>query len=159
VEAVIFVGIQATGKSSFYKARFFKTHIRINLDMLKTRHREDILLRACIQAKQPFVVDNTNATVEGRAKYIRLAKAAGFRIVGYYFQSRIDDAIRRNANRPEAERIPAKGIWAAYRRLQLPSLDEGFDALYYVQIREPQDFVVQEWTGIAGRSEVDGNTG
>jgi predicted kinase len=158
VEAVIFVGIQATGKSSFYRARFFRTHVRINLDMLKTRHREDLLLRACIEAKQPFVVDNTNTTGEGRARYITLAKAAGFRIIGYYFQSRIDDALRRNENRPEAERIPAKGIWGAYRRLQLPSFGEGFDALYYVQIQEPQAFVVQEWMALARRRGIDGRT-
>ena len=158
MQAVIFVGIQATGKSSFYQERFFRTHVRINLDMLKTRHREDVLLRACIEAKQPFVVDNTNTTVEGRAKYIRLAKAAGFRIVGYYFQSRIDDAIRRNENRPEAERIPAKGIWGAYRRLQVPSFDEGFDALYSVQIQEPQDFVVREWSEFTSTRDIDRST-
>jgi len=39
MEAIIFIGIQATGKSTFYKDNFFKTHIRINLDMLKTRKR------------------------------------------------------------------------------------------------------------------------
>ena len=40
MEMVLFVGIQATGKSSFYLERFFRTHVRINLDMLKTHHRE-----------------------------------------------------------------------------------------------------------------------
>jgi hypothetical protein len=30
--------------------------------MLKTRHREHHFLQACIEARQPFVVDNTNAT-------------------------------------------------------------------------------------------------
>ena len=60
MEAVILIGIQATGKSTFYKEYFYDTHVRINLDMLKTRRREDILLQACIQAKQSFVVDNTN---------------------------------------------------------------------------------------------------
>jgi predicted kinase len=82
VEAVVFVGIQASGKSSFYRARFFDTHLRINLDMLKTRHREQLLLHACIEAKQPFVVDNTNPTVEERARYIELASSGGFRVVG-----------------------------------------------------------------------------
>lgn len=28
VEAVIFIGMQASGKSSFFKERFFDTHIR-----------------------------------------------------------------------------------------------------------------------------------
>ena len=54
------MGIQGAGKSTFFKERFFDTHVRINLDMLKTRHREAILLDACIRAKQRFVVDNTN---------------------------------------------------------------------------------------------------
>ncbi len=36
VQAILFSGIQATGKSSFYRERFFHTHVRINLDMLRT---------------------------------------------------------------------------------------------------------------------------
>jgi len=35
-DAVIFTGIQASGKSTFYKEQFSRTHIRINLDMLRT---------------------------------------------------------------------------------------------------------------------------
>ena len=54
--AILFTGIQATGKSSFYRERFFHTHVRINLDMLRTRHRERVLLRARLEALQPFVV-------------------------------------------------------------------------------------------------------
>ncbi len=40
MEAVMFSGIQATGKSTFFQQRFFNTHVRINLDMLKTRNRD-----------------------------------------------------------------------------------------------------------------------
>jgi predicted kinase len=36
MEAVIFTGLQATGKSSFFKERFFSTHVRISLDLLRT---------------------------------------------------------------------------------------------------------------------------
>jgi predicted kinase len=82
VQAILFTGIQATGKSSFYRERFFHTHVRINLDMLRTRHRERVLLRACLDALQPFVVDNTNLTRRDRAAYIELARAAGFRGCG-----------------------------------------------------------------------------
>ena len=87
MEAIIFTGIQATGKSTFYRDTFFKTHIRINLDMLKTRHREKLLLNACLEMKHPFVVDNTNPGVEDRQRYILPAKDHKFRVVGYYFQS------------------------------------------------------------------------
>ena len=34
MEAVIFIGIQGTGKSSFYREQFFHTHVRINSDLL-----------------------------------------------------------------------------------------------------------------------------
>ncbi len=60
MEAVVFIDIQASGKTTFYKQGFFESHICINLDMLKTRHREAVLLESCLQMKQPFVVDNTN---------------------------------------------------------------------------------------------------
>jgi len=40
MEAIIFCGIQATGKTTFFKERFFKTHMRISLDQLNTRNKE-----------------------------------------------------------------------------------------------------------------------
>ena len=144
MEAVIFVGIQAAGKSSFYKEQFFNTHLRINLDMLKTRHRERVLLRACIEMQQPFVVDNTNPTIEERARYIAPAKAAGFRVIGYYFQSSVPDCLARNDRRDPQERVPGKAIGGTAKRLQLPSLAEGFDALHYVRIDESGSFRVEE---------------
>jgi predicted kinase len=146
VEAVIFVGIQASGKSSFYRERFFDTHLRINLDMLKTRHREWILLRACIEAKQPFVVDNTNPSIEERVRYIELARSGGFRVVGYYFRSPPKEALTRNARRTGKARIPEKGILGTHKRLRVPRLEEGFDELYYVRIDETGCFVVEEWS-------------
>ncbi len=66
MEAIIFIGVQATGKSSFYVQRFLDTHLRLNMDMLKTRHRESVLLRAFIEDKASFVVDNTNPTRKDR---------------------------------------------------------------------------------------------
>jgi Predicted kinase len=145
MEAVIFIGIQATGKSTFYKEKFFRTHMRINLDMLKTRNREDIFLDACIRAKQPFVVDNTNSTADERKKYIEIAKKAGLKVIGYYFQSGINKAVLRNKEREGKERIPLAGIKSTHARLQLPDMNEGFNELYYVRIDEENKFVVEEW--------------
>ncbi len=73
METVIFCGIQATGKTTFYKEKFFKTHIHLSLDLLKTRNRENKFIGTCIETQQRFVVDNTNPTKEKRAKYISVA--------------------------------------------------------------------------------------
>ena len=145
MEAVIFVGLQGAGKSTFYKERFFATHVRVNLDMLKTRHREKRLVQACVETRQPFVVDNTNATRTVRAVYIQAAKDAGFRVVGYYFQSRVEDCKRRNDQRPLSQQVPLKGILGTAGRMELPNRGEGFDDLYYVRINEASAFVIEEW--------------
>lgn len=145
MEAVIFVGLQGAGKSTFYREQFLATHLRINLDLLKTRHRERCFLQTCIETRQPFVVDNTNTTRSERKVYLEAARQAGFRVIGYYFQSKVEDCKRRNEQRPVQERIPVAGILGAAGRLQIAGREEGFDELYYVRIDENNRFVVEEW--------------
>ena len=145
MEAVIFIGIQGTGKSSFYQNQFYHTHVRINSDMLKTRHRFRLVLSACLEAGQPFVIDNTNVTKEVRAELISQSKAAGFRVVGYYFRSDITSALARNSERVGSARIPDVGVLGTYNKLELPQRAEGFDALYYVRIDPMGKFQVEEW--------------
>lgn len=145
MEAVLFIGIQASGKSTFYREHMFNTHVRVNLDMLRTRHREKLLVHACIEAKQRFVVDNTNPTVEERKLYILPAKAAGFRVIGFYFAVPIEAALLRNAKRGNGERIPEVGIRGTRNRLELPSFGEGFDDLSFVRPAPGGTFIVAAW--------------
>ncbi len=145
MQLVLFIGIQGAGKSTFYKERFVDSHIRLNLDMLRTRHRERILFEASLKAKQRVVIDNTNPTRSDRARYIGQAKKAGFRIVGYYFQSRLEDCLMRNEQRIGEAAIPFKGVLATFQKLELPSWAEGFDELYYVKIGEPGKFHVSKY--------------
>jgi predicted kinase len=146
MEAVILVGLQASGKSTFFRERFFDSHVRINGDMLKTRHRETLLLQACLDGKQPFVIDKTNVTREARSTYVAAARARGFRVIGYYFQSNIQDCMKRNADRPASQVIPEAGLLGTYGRLELPDAEEGFDALQYVSIDDRGAFQVEEWS-------------
>ncbi len=124
MDAVICIGIQASGKSTFYRECFFTTHVRISLDMLRTRHRERSLLAWCLDHQQPLVVDNTNVTAAERAVYIAPAKAAGFRVIGYYFESNVPASIWRNEGRSGAARVPDVAIGGTKRRLELPSAVE-----------------------------------
>lgn len=143
-DAIVFVGVQGSGKSTFYLERFFRSHVRINLDMLKTRHRETLLLHACIDMLQPFVVDNTNPTIAERARYIAPARSAGFRIVGYVFPPDIRACIDRNNRRVGKERVPIKAMIGTAKRLEMPTPAEGFDVLFTVVVERGR-FVVGEY--------------
>lgn len=146
MEAVIFVGVQGSGKTTFYRQHFFDTHVRISLDMLRTRRREQLLLAACLAAKQPFVIDNTNPLAGDRARYVTEAKRAGFRVVGYFFQTSLQDAIQRNSQRLGKQKIPVPGVASTFRKLQVPAPEEGFDALYTVSISPEGSFKVVSQT-------------
>lgn len=128
-EAVIFIGIPGSGKSTFYRERFAQTHVHISLDVLHTRARERALLQECIAAGRSFVVDNTNTLTSERAVYIEAARQAGFRVVGYFFEIALGEAQRRNARREGRAKIPPAGVGGMLKRLERPQLSEGFDEL------------------------------
>lgn len=142
VEAVIFIGGQGSGKSTFYRETFFDTHVRINLDMLRTRNREKLILEACIAAEQSFVADNTNPTTDDRARYIAPARAAGFRMIAYFFSTPMGEALRRNNLRKGKQRVPPAAIAGTFKKIQRPTLDEGFDEIHTVELTSADRFVV-----------------
>ncbi|WP_111861463.1 ATP-binding protein [Acinetobacter sp. CFCC 10889] len=143
MQLIIFIGVQASGKSTFYKEYFYKTHLRINLDMLKTRHRENILFEAGLVSKTKMVIDNTNMTRADRARYMQHAKDAEFEVICYYFATDLDDALQRNRQREGKERIPDQGVLATAKRFESPLLQEGFDEIYQVKIIGQGQFSIQ----------------
>ncbi|WP_418360261.1 AAA family ATPase [Sphingobacterium detergens] len=144
MEMIIYCGIQASGKSSFYKENHFNSHVRISMDLLNTRNKENKFIKTCLETQQTFVVDNTNPTKAERAKYIDLAKMYKYKIIGYYFSSSLLSSLERNSARINKERIPDIGIRGTHKKLQIPSLDEGFDKLYYVTL-DAEGFIIKDW--------------
>lgn len=135
MEMLLFTGIQASGKSTFYRERFFDTHLRISLDLLKTRHRESAFIQLCCATGQRFVVDNTNVTRAERTAYIEAAKRSGFRVIGYLFEPDPQGAFERNRSREKKHVVPAAGLFGTLKRLERPQHNEGFDELYRVWTR------------------------
>lgn len=145
MKAHIFIGVQASGKSSFYEKNLGDVP-RISLDILKTRHREKTALNEAISAGADLVIDNTNPTAADRLRYIVPAKAAGYRVIGYYFSSKIADCIARNRLREGEKRVPDTAVAHTFKIMELPCFEEGFDELYYVSMNE-NGFTVSEWEG------------
>jgi predicted kinase len=142
MQAVIFIGIQGAGKSTFYLRRFAATHLRISMDLAKTRLREKRLIESCLADCREFVIDNTNPTVASRKAYIDGAKAAGFRVVGYFFVPDLKASLERNARRTGKEKIPVPGIYRTHKILESPTYTEGFDELFTVRV-EGDEFIVR----------------
>ncbi len=99
------------------------------------------------------------STKKDRARYIIPAREAGFKVIGYYFPSRIEDSIKRNEQRPRHQVIASEGITATHSRLELPSIHEGFDELYLCEAPRPRQIRRDEIQRTSRRSVTSGNVG
>ncbi len=143
-KAVLFIGIPASGKTSYYRRYFGADYVHINLDTLRTRDKERLEILRCLGNGLNFVVDNTNPAKSDRARYIALAKTAGYQVDGYFFQSVVKDCVERNSAREGKEKVPPKAVAAISNKLELPLFEEGFDNLYFVTITDGS-FITENW--------------
>ena len=142
---VIMMGLQGSGKSTFYAKHLSKDYVRVNLDTLKTRSRERLLMDECMGEGKSFVIDNTNPTRADRARYIALAREQCYHVIGYFMESKIKDCIARNSLREGNARVPNIAIAATSNKLEIPSFDEGFDELYFVK-NDGEAMIIEEWS-------------
>ena len=138
------MGLQGSGKSTFYEKYLSKDHVRVNLDTLKTRNKEHLLIDECLSEGKNFAIDNKNPTRADRARYISLAQENGYYIIGYFMESKIKDCIARNALREGKARVPDCAIAATSNKLEIPSFEEGFNELYFVK-NDGEAMIVEKW--------------
>ena len=146
-ELVILVGLQASGKSTFFRERFAATHEHVSKDLFRNNRnpnrRQAQLIAAALKEGSPVVVDNTSPTVEDRRALIELGRELGAKIVGYYFDSTVRQCIERNRLRAGKERVPDVAIYATASKLVPPSCSEGFDELFRVRTTDDSTFEVR----------------
>jgi len=143
-ECVLLVGLQASGKTTFFRQEFVSTHQHVSKDNFPNlRHRDTrqlALVRAALLAGRSVVVDNTNATPAERRAVIEIARALGARVVGYYFESTRSESLGRNRLREGKARVPDVAILATAKRLVPPTLAEGFDEIHHVRLTDAGTF-------------------
>ena len=130
---VIMIGLQGSGKSTFYAKFLAEDFVRVNLDTLKTRYQEKLLVESCLAEGKSFAVDNTNPTRADRQRYIPDARAAGYRVIGYFMDAKVEECAIRNAQREGKARVPDVAITSTARRMEIPTMDEGFDEIHFVK--------------------------
>jgi predicted kinase len=156
-ECVIFVGLQASGKTTFYRLRFASTHQHVSKDNFPHARNRDArqvgLIEDALARGQSVVVDNTNPTREDRQRPIALARAHSARVVAYYFASDRRSSLGRNRQREGKSRVPDVAILATAKRMAPPSYSEGFDEIHVVHLTDDGRFEV---TPLARHNEPSG---
>jgi predicted kinase len=132
-EAIILVGLQGAGKTSYFEKNLAGTHVHISRDVQKTGERELALFRECLSAGRSLVVDDTNTTRAVRAPFVAAAKAARFTVKAVFFDTPTRTAIGRNNYRKDKNPIPVPAILRTAKVLQPPSLDEGFELIKVIE--------------------------
>jgi predicted kinase len=140
-ELAILIGLPGSGKTSFVRARL-GGHVHVSNDLMKGSARgagrTAAQVAEALAAGRSVTVDNVNARVADRAPLIAAARAQGARVVGYLLDTEARECLRRNRAREGAARVPDVAIFVSRKRLQPPTLAEGFDALFGVSAEEGQ---------------------
>ncbi|HYR28464.1 MAG TPA: ATP-binding protein [Thermoanaerobaculia bacterium] len=130
-ELIIFVGLQASGKSTYYHTHFAATHVHVSKDLMKNARNRDArqleMIHEALSAGRSVVVDNTNATPAIRAPLIEAGRSHGARVEAYYFETTVKDAVVRNRTREGKARVPDVALFVTAKKMVPPGFREGFD--------------------------------
>ena len=134
MELVIFIGLQASGKTTFYHTHFAATHQHISKDLFPNNKNKDRrqtqLITTALDEGKSVVVDNTNPTTTERAPLIEIGSSYSCNIIGYYFNLPLSLCLERNLQRLGKAKVPEVGIYATVKKLTKPSFSEGFHQLF-----------------------------
>jgi predicted kinase len=124
MEIIILIGLQASGKSTFYRTHFADTCEHISKDLLnrsKNQNKNQIQMERierAFQEQRSVVTDNTNVTVQDRQPLIVFGRRYHATVIGYYFQQDVLGSRRRNMQRSGKGQVPEQVIFITAHKLE-----------------------------------------
>lgn len=137
LELIIFVGLQGSGKTTWYHEHLAATHVHVSKDLMpnarnrETRQQQQI--EEALSGGRSVVVDNTNPSVDSRAPLIAIGHRHRARVIAVYFEAHVPTSLMRNRAREGKARVPDVAIFQTKKQLVPPSRDEGFDEIRIIQ--------------------------
>ncbi|MFF3927937.1 AAA family ATPase [Streptomyces hirsutus] len=137
-DVAVFVGLQASGKSTFFDQRLSGRYTLVSKDLFprgarNKQRRQMRLVDEHLAAGRPVAVDNTNPSPREWTPLVELAHAHGATATAYWFPPDVTGSLRRNAAREGRARVPDAGVLATLGQLRKPSTEAGFDAVREVR--------------------------
>ncbi|XP_062559274.1 LOW QUALITY PROTEIN: uncharacterized protein F21D5.5-like [Armigeres subalbatus] len=139
-EVIIMVGFPGSGKSHFVKTHLeSKGYVSINRDTLGSWQKCASLLETTLHSGKRAVVDNTNADIDSRKRFVDIAKKKKvpcrcFKMSASYKQAKHNNTFRELTNRNHA--TINEMVFNMYKsKYQEPSLEEGYDEIVLVNFR------------------------
>lgn len=148
MQLAILIGLQASGKSTFYRRVLAADHVLVSKDQFSPsarnkQRRQMRLIEEALTAGHDVAVDNTNPSPEEWRPLIEAARAHAATTVGYWFPPDVPGAVERNAGREGRARVPDAALFGTLKRLRRPRYADGFDRLYEVRFDGSGGFIVE----------------
>jgi len=124
---IVMVGPQGSGKSTLAKYLTDDSITLLNRDTIGSTAKMKTQFRTAIKDRTSVILDNTNYDRDGRDEYISVARTAGYKTQIYYFDIPKELSMHMCHMRVQlgGPRIPPVAIHTYYKRLVVPSDDEG----------------------------------
>jgi predicted kinase len=139
-ELIILVGLQGSGKTTWYHEHCAATHVHVSKDLMATARNRELRqlhqIEEALAAGRDVVVDNTNPTVASRAALIAVGRKHQARVAAVYFEAHVPTSLMRNRAREGKARVPDVAIFATRKKLAPPSIEEGFDEVIVVPAQQ-----------------------
>ncbi|MFD3534755.1 AAA family ATPase [Streptomyces sp. NPDC058664] len=158
LDVAVLVGLQASGKSTFYGQLLAGRYALVSKDLFpraarRKQERQMRLVEAELAEGRSVAVDNTNPSSDEWRPLVSAAHVHGATVTAYWFPPDIAGSQRRNATRQGRERVPDVGILATFTRLRRPTPGDGFDAVYEVRFDGRGGFLVRPDTDVREAKE------
>ncbi|CDW76414.1 bifunctional polynucleotide phosphatase kinase-like [Stylonychia lemnae] len=140
-EIILFFGSPGSGKSTFWK-NHLSDYVRVNNDTLKTPQKCMAVCEEGLKAGKSVVIDNTNATLEQRTRYLTLAKKYNVSIRCFMFDVTKEVCMHNNTQRKVnshrqhlSGKIPNIPIHSFFKNSEKPQEKEGYAEIKKIQFK------------------------